>query len=187
MKRVDVMSKSIILLIMLSIVYTLIGMKLIFLAPILTVSIPYRFMKYKENNRYIQNRKILNGLFLFNLITFIGVMFITKKSSLDIFEIVINILITFIYFKVLCLMERKKVQIYENPEKLYQKINKKVDKLERVYKQTEELMEKSESENVKSSMRSKLINIKRKIDELKKQSLFIEQQINAKNNKSNNK
>ena len=54
-------------------------------------------------------------------------MFITKKSSLDIFEIVINILITFIYFKVLCLIERKKVQIYENPEKLYQKINKKVD------------------------------------------------------------
>ena len=188
MKRVDVMSKTIILLTMLSVVYALIYIKLIFLSPILTISIPYRFMKYKEENSYIQNKKILNNLFLFNLITFIGVIFITKKTSSVIFEIVINIFITFIYFKLLSAIERKRVDIYEDPNKLYEKITKKIAGLERLYKQTEELMENSENENLRSSMNSKLISIKYQIDELKKQASYIQQQIqygNDKNDKNN--
>ena len=188
MKRVDVMSKTIILLTMLSVVYALIYIKLIFLSPILTISIPYRFMKYKEENSYIQNKKILNNLFLFNLITFIGVIFITKKTSSVIFEIVINIFITFIYFKLLSAIERKRVDIYEDPNKLYEKITKKIAGLERLYKQTEELMENSENENLRNSMNSKLISIKYQIDELKKQASYIQQQIqygNDKNDKNN--
>ena len=185
MKRTDVISKTLALITMLSIIYALIDMKLIFLIPILTISIPYRFIKYKEENKYIKNRKVLNNLFLFNLITFIGTIVITKKSSADITEIVINILITFIYFRVLCILDRKKVKMYKNPKALYEKINKKINGLEKIYKQTEELMENSESENVRKSMESKLINIKYQIDELKKQASFIQQQIQSENDKNN--
>ena len=66
MRRVDLMSKTTTLVTMLSIVYALIDMKIIFLAPILTISIPYRFMKYKEEGKHTENRKILNNLLLFN-------------------------------------------------------------------------------------------------------------------------
>ena len=58
------MSKTTTLVTKVSIVYALIDMKIIFLAPILTISIPYRFMKYKEEGKHTENRKILNNLFI---------------------------------------------------------------------------------------------------------------------------
>ena len=109
MRRVDLMSKTTTLVTMLSIVYALIDMKIIFLAPILTISIPYRFMKYKEKERFNDNRKILNNLFLFNLITFIGVSAVTNRMSVDIFEIIVNIFITFAYFKILYIINKKNI------------------------------------------------------------------------------
>lgn len=187
MKRVDVMSRSTTLVTMLSIVYALIDMKLIFLAPILTISIPYRFMKYKEENKYIENIKMLSNLFLFNLIIFIGTMFVTKKISSDIIEIISNILITFIYFKIISTLEKKKMEIYKNPKKMYDKINIRISSLETLYKKTEELMKDAKDEKSRNSMETKLTTIKYKIDELKRQASIIEQKIKSQDNKDNNK
>ena len=125
MRRVDLMSKTTTLVTMLSIVYALIDMKIIFLAPILTISIPYRFMKYKEEGKHTENRKILNNLLLFNLIVFIGVTAITNRMSTDIFEIIVNIIITFIYFKVLSMIDKKRETLYNNPQMVNDKINER--------------------------------------------------------------
>lgn len=184
MRRVDVMSKSAALVTMISVVYALIDMKLIFLAPILTISIPYRFLKYKEDDKYVKNRKTLNNLFLFNLITFIGVCAVTNRISSDIFEIIANILITFIYFRILCAIEKKGMEVYSNPKKVYDKINKKINALEIMYKQTEELMNDAKNEKSRNSIEAKLTTIKYKIDELKRQASFVEKQIQSKNNKN---
>ena len=169
MRRVDVMSKSAALVTMISVVYALIDMKLIFLAPILTISIPYRFLRYKEDDKYVKNRKILNNLFLFNLIVFIGVCAVTNRISSDIFEIIANILITFVYFRILCAIEKKRVEIYSNPKKVYEKLSKKIDTLEMIYKKTEENIENAKSEKEKTSMENKLGAIRNQIDELKRQ------------------
>lgn len=185
MRRVDLMSRTINLVTMLSIVYALIDMKIIFLAPILTISIPYRFMKYKEEKRYNDNKKILNNLFLFNLITFIGVSVITNRMSSDIFEIIANLFITFVYFKILSIMDKKRAVLENNPQMVYDKINEKIDALEIIYKKTEENMQNAETEKAKTSMEAKLNAIRYKIDELKRQSDFIKAKIEAKNNNNN--
>ena len=204
MRRVDLMSKTTTLVTMLSIVYALIDMKIIFLAPILTISIPYRFMKYKEEGKHTENRKILNNLFLFNLIVFIGVTAITNRMSTDIFEIIVNIIITFIYFKVLSMIDKKRETLYNNPQMVYDKINEKINALEMMYEQTEgniigdwtiysvgggtiaeEGMRNAETEKARNSMEAKLNAIRYKIDELKRQSELIKAQIESKNNNKN--
>ena len=180
MRRVDVMSKSAALVTMISVVYALIDMKLIFLAPILTISIPYRFLRYKEDDKYVKNRKILNNLFLFNLIVFIGVCAVTNRISSDIFEIISNILITFVYFRILCAIEKKRVEIYSNPKKVYEKLSKKIDTLEMIYKKTEENIENAKSEKEKTSMENKLGAIRYQIDELKRQLELVKSKIESK-------
>ena len=180
MRRVDVMSKSAALVTMISVVYALIDMKLIFLAPILTISIPYRFLRYKEDDKYVKNRKILNNLFLFNLIVFIGVCAVTNRISSDIFEIIANILITFVYFRILCAIEKKRVEIYSNPKKVYEKLSKKIDALEMIYKKTEENIENAKSEKEKTSMENKLGAIRYQIDELKRQLELVKSKIESK-------
>lgn len=187
MRRVDLMSRSTILVTMLSVVYALIDMKIIFLAPILTISIPYRFMKYKEEGRYTENRKILNNLFLFNLIVFIGVSIITNRMSTEIFEIIANIMITFIYFKILSMIYKKREALYKNPKILYDKINNQINALEMMYEQTEEGMRNAETEKARNSMEVKLNTIRYKIDELKRQSELIKAQIESKNNNQKTK
>ncbi len=185
MRRVDLMSRTTTLVTMLSIVYALMDMKIIFLAPILTISIPYRFMKYKEEGRYTENRKILNNLFLFNLIVFIGVSAITNRMSIEVFEIIANIVITFIYFKVLYMIDKKREILYNNPQIVYDKINEKINTLEMMYEQTEEGMKNAETEKARTSMEAKLSAIRYKIDELKRQSEIIKAQIESKNNNKN--
>lgn len=187
MRRVDLMSRSTILVTMLSVVYALIDMKIIFLAPILTISIPYRFMKHKEEGRYTENRKILNNLFLFNLIVFIGVSIITNRMSTEIFEIIANIMITFIYFKILSMIYKKREALYKNPQILYDKINNQINALKVLYEQTEEGMRNAETEKARNSMEVKLNTIRYKIDELKRQSELIKAQIESKNNNQKTK
>lgn len=185
MRRVDLMKRTTTLVTILSIVYALIDMKLIFLAPILTISIPYRFMRYKEEEKYTENRKQLNNLFLFNLVTFIGVSAITNRMGADVFEIILNILISFAYFRILVMMDKKREALYNNPQKIYEKINEKIDALEMMYEQTEEGMKNAETEKAKTSMQAKLNAIRYKIDELKRQSELIKVQIESKNNNHN--
>lgn len=185
MIRIDVISKTLTLVNALSIVYALMDLKIIFLAPILTISVPYKFMKYKEDNKNKENKKILKNLFLFNLIIFIATIAITNKISLDIFEIISNIAISFIYFIILSVLDRKKEELYNNPQKLYDKINQRISSLETMYKQTEENMRNTENEKAKNSMQAKLSAIEYKIDQLKRQSDIIKTQIEAKNNNHN--
>src|SRR5699024_2083278 len=185
MRIVDLMNRTTALITMLSVVYAFIDQKIIFLAPILTISIPYRFMKYKEKERFNDNRKILNNLFLFNLITFIGVSAVTNRMSVDIFEIIVNIFITFAYFKILYIINKKKIELYNNPQMVYDKINKKIDKLEMEYEMIEENMKNDEREKDKKAMESKLNTIRYKVAELKRQSEIIKAQIEAKNNNHN--
>ena len=133
----------------------------------------------------IQCIKILNNLFLFNLIVFIGVTAITNRMSTDIFEIIVNIIITFIYFKVLSMIDKKRETLYNNPQMVYDKINEKINALEMMYEQTEEGMRNAETEKARNSMEAKLNAIRYKIDELKRQSELIKAQIESKNNNKN--
>ena len=93
MRRVDLMSKTTTLVTMLSIVYALIDMKIIFLAPILTISIPYRFMKYKEEGKHTENRKILNNLIARNW----RIKFIDKNLIIIVIPADIQSIITYFY------------------------------------------------------------------------------------------
>ncbi|MDU7536920.1 MAG: hypothetical protein E7K67_07965, partial [Peptostreptococcaceae bacterium] len=126
-----------------------------------------------------------NNLLLFNLIVFIGVIAITNRMSTDIFEIIVNIIITFIYFKVLSMIDKKREILYNNPQMVYDKINEKINALEMMYEQTEEGMRNAETEKARNSMEAKLNAIRYKIDELKRQSELIKAQIESKNNNKN--
>ena len=90
-------SRTITLLIILSVIYALLDTNIIYLAPIVTIIIPYKYMQEKDINKSKQNRRLLSNLFLFNILIFIGSMIIINKSSVAIIELVTNILITFIY------------------------------------------------------------------------------------------
>ena len=116
---------------------------------------------------------------------FIGVIAITNRMSTDIFEIIVNIIITFIYFKVLSMIDKKREILYNNPQMVYDKINEKINALEMMYEQTEEGMRNAETEKARNSMEAKLNAIRYKIDELKRQSELIKAQIESKNNNKN--
>ena len=88
MKRMDLANKTITLLIALSVMYAALEMNIVFLAPIITIAIPYNFMKYKEESKYNENRKILNNLLLFNLASFMFVSIISKNTNLIIFDMI---------------------------------------------------------------------------------------------------
>lgn len=105
--------------------------------------------------------------------------------STDIFEIIVNIIITFIYFKVLSMIDKKREILYNNPQMVYDKINEKINALEMMYEQTEEGMRNAETEKARNSMEAKLNAIRYKIDELKRQSELIKAQIESKNNNKN--
>ena len=47
---------------------------------------------------------------------FIGVSIITNRMSTEIFEIIANIMITFIYFKILSMIYKKREELYKNPQ-----------------------------------------------------------------------
>ena len=181
MKRVDLMSRATTLLTMLSIVYALIDMNIILLAPILTISIAYRFMKYKEKDKYIQNRKILNSLFIFNLVSFVGVALVTNRMSDSVIEIIGNILITFIYFVIISSIEKRREEAFKNPQIVYDKINNKINALEIMYKKTEENMNNATDENSKATMENKLNLIRHQIDDLKRQLELIKSKMESKN------
>lgn len=185
MKKIDATSRTATLLTIFSAMYALLDMNVMYLAPILTVVIPYKFMREKDESKTKENRKILNNLLLFNMIVFTGVMVVTNKSSFVIVEIITNILITFVYFKVISSLEKKKEDVFENPEAAYQKINKQIDALEIIYDKAKAEMENTENEKAKTSLQVKADTIKVKIDQAKQQLEFLEKQIELKNNNNN--
>ncbi|MBQ3420130.1 MAG: hypothetical protein IJH34_00365, partial [Romboutsia sp.] len=176
-------SRTITLLIILSVVYTILDTNIIYLLPIITIIIPYKFMQEKDLSKEKQNRRLLSNLFLFNILTFIGAMLITNKSSLAIIELVTNILITFVYYKIICSVEKKREDLINNPEKQYQKIKQKINVLETIYTKTEEELQKEQNEKKKVSLEAKLDAIKVNINQYKQKLEFIERQIELKKSK----
>ncbi|MGL5314983.1 MAG: hypothetical protein ACRC92_17150 [Peptostreptococcaceae bacterium] len=182
MKTLNSISRTTTLLMILSAMYAILDMNIIYLAPIVTIILPYRFMQEKDETKVKENRKILNNLFLFNMATFAGTMLITDKSSLPVVEVMTNILITFIYYKILGSMEKKREALLENPEAEYEKINQRISALEIIYIKAKEDMENEENEKRKSSSKAKVEALKMKIDQAKQQLDYIEKQIELKNN-----
>jgi len=176
-------SRTITLLIILSVVYAILDTNIIYLVPIITIIIPYKFMQEKDLRKEKQNRRLLNNLFLFNILTFIGAMLITNKSSLAIIELVTNILITFVYYKIICSVEKKREDLINNPEKQYEKIKQKINALEVIYTKTEEELQKEQNEKKKVSLEAKLDAIKVNINQYKQKLEFIERQIELKKSK----
>lgn len=182
MKTLNSISRTTTLLIILSVMYAILDMNIIYLAPLATIILPYKFMQEKDETKVKENRKILNNLFLFNMATFAGTMLITNKSSMPIVEVMTNILITFIYYKILSSMEKKRMALLENPEAEYEKINQRISALEIIYIKAKEEMENEENEKRKSSLQVKVEAIKKKIDQSKQQLDYIEKQIELKKN-----
>lgn len=173
------------LLTIFSVVYAILETNIAFLTPIITIAMPYKFMKYKDISKEKENKRILSNLFLFNLVSFVIAIAITKNMNLIILDLITNILISFIYYKILCFLDNKQERLYENPEVVYNKINKKIDMLEKLQNQTEELMENAKTEKDKLSIQSKLDSIQYKIDETKRQLIMLEKQVELKNNSRN--
>jgi hypothetical protein len=182
MKRMDLANKTITLLIALSVMYAALEMNIVFLAPIITIAIPYNFMKYKEESKYNENRRILNNLLLFNLVSFMFVSIISKNTNSTIFDMIINILVAFIYYKLVCLLQRKQENIYKNPEAIYEKLNKKIYILEKLSDKMEEDMENAKAEKDKISIKLKIDAINQKINQSKSQLEIIKMKIESKNN-----
>lgn len=181
MKRMDLTNKTITLLTVLSVISAISQMNIVFLAPIITIAIPYKFMKYKEESKYNENKKILNDLFLFNLLSFIVVSIISKNMNSTIRDIIVNILVAFIYYKLVFLLERKQENIYENPEAIYEKLNKKIYMLEKLSDKMEEEMENAKTEKDKTSIMLKIDAINQKINQSKSQLEIIKIKIESKN------
>lgn len=181
MKRLDLTNKTITLLTALSVISAVSQMNIVFLGPIITIAIPYKFMKYKEESKYNENKKILNNLFLFNLISFIVVSIISKNMNLTIRDIIINILVAFIYYKLVFLLERKQENMYKNPEAIYEKLNKKIYMLEKLSDKMEDEMENAKTEKDKASIMLKIDAINQKINQSKSQLEIIKMKIESKN------
>jgi len=182
MKRIDLTNKTITLLTALSVLYAVLKINIVFLAPIITIAIPYKFMKYKEESKYNENRKILNNLLLFNLASFMFVSIISKNTSLTIFDMIVNILVAFVYYNLVYLLQRKQENIYKNPEAIYEKLNTKIYMLEKLSDKMEEEMENAETEKDKTSIMLKIDAINQKISQSKSQLEIIKMKIESKNN-----
>lgn len=170
------------LLIVFSIVYALLEANIALIAPIITIVIPYRYLRYKDIMKTKENKKILSNLYIFNIISFIVAVIITKNINLTILDLMFNIFITFVYYKLLCFIDNKKYKlILENPEPMYEEINQKISVLEMLYNQTEELMENAETEKQRLSIKSRLEAINLKINDMKRQLEFLKKQVNTKN------
>lgn len=177
MKKVVSISKSIVLLVILSVVYAALEMNIIFLLPIITIALPFKFMSYKDDNKSRENKRILSNLYIFNIISFAIAIVATKQMNSLIFDLIFNIILCFIYYKLMTLIENKRDAVFRNPQAVYDKINKKIEVLESLYAQTEEGLNNTSDEKSKTVIEAKLTAIKIKIDDLKRQLEVIKTQV----------
>lgn len=185
MKKINEINKTMNLLITVSLIYAVIEMRLEFLAPIATIIIPYKFMKYKDNES-IRNDKLINNLFIFNLIVFLSVIFITKNVNHLVISIIANISIAFIYYKISYFVGINKKVMYEDPKLLYNELMKRVIILEKVYLNTEEEIRNAKTEKAKEDLMVRLNLIGAKIEEIRLHIKILDKQIKE-DNLDNNK
>lgn len=176
MKRIDITNKSISLLVALGVVFAILEKNIVFLSPIITIAIPYKFIKNKSNSKYSENKKILNDLFLFNIIVFIGSCIITKNISQELIDNITNIVVAFIYFKVIYLLEKKSEQ-NSNPKILYDKLMKTIYTLETMSTKMEEELRGTTNEKSKRNIQTKLDVIQQQLKQCKNQLEIVKTKI----------
>lgn len=164
-----------------SIIYAVFESNILFLTPVLTVLIPFRFMKSKETNSkaFLGNQKTLTRLLLFNFVCIELVSLVTQNSNFVTFNISVMMLIYLVYFKMLSINEKKFLEFKNDPKAVYEKMKIKIDSLESLYNQGLEEMENLTDEKSKKTMQHRLNKLNVKINTSKKQLAMIENMINS--------
>ncbi len=167
-----------------SIIYSIFESNILYLTPIITVLIPYHFMRNKEitDQSTLENQKTLSRLLLFNFICIELVSLTTQSGNFVTFNISVTMLIYFVYFKMLSSNEKKVLAFKKNPKVVYDKMKLKIDTLENIYRKGLNEMESTDDEKVKKSMQAKLDKLKIKINASKQQLDMIENIINSSEN-----
>lgn len=165
-------------------IYAIFEGNVLFLTPIVTVLLPFKFMKNKGDteNDYINNQKTLSRLLLFNFICIELVSLLTQNGNFTTFNLSVMTLIYFVYFKMLVSNERKVLAFKNNPQAVYDKMKLKIDTLEDLYNKILNDMENTSDEKLKKSMELKLNKLNMKIDSSKKQLDMISAVIDSNEN-----
>lgn len=166
------------------IIYSIFESNVLYLTPIITILIPYNFMKNKASTdeALLENQKTLSRLLLFNFICIELVSLATQNVNSVVFNISVTMLIYLVYFKMLSTSEKKVLAFKNNPKVVYDKMKLKIDTLEDIYIKGLVEMESAEDEKVKKSMQAKLDKLKIKINASKQQLDMIENIINSSEN-----
>ncbi|EQK42854.1 hypothetical protein [Paraclostridium bifermentans] len=167
-----------------SVIYSIFESNILYLTPIITVLIPYQFMRNKEvtDQSTLENQKTLSRLLLFNFICIELVSLTTQSGNFVTFNISVTMLIYFVYFKMLSSNEKKVLAFKNNPKVVYDKMKLKIDTLENIYQKGLNEMESTDDEKVKKSMQAKLDKLKIKINASKQQLDMIENIIDSSEN-----
>lgn len=167
-----------------SVIYSIFESNILYLTPIITVLIPYQFMRNKEvtDQSTLENQKTLSRLLLFNFICIELVSLTTQSGNFVTFNISVTMLIYFVYFKMLSSNEKKVLAFKNNPKVVYDKMKLKIDTLETIYQKGLNEMESTDDEKVKKSMQAKLDKLKIKINASKQQLDMIENIIDSSEN-----
>ncbi|KGJ49641.1 hypothetical protein [Paraclostridium dentum] len=167
-----------------SVIYSMFESNILYLTPIITVLIPYQFMRNKEvtDQSTLENQKTLSRLLLFNFICIELVSLTTQSGNFVTFNISVTMLIYFVYFKMLSSNEKKVLAFKNNPKVVYDKMKLKIDTLENIYQKGLNEMESTDDEKVKKSMQAKLDKLKIKINASKQQLDMIENIIDSSEN-----
>ena len=167
-----------------SVIYCIFESNILYLTPIITVLIPYQFMRNKEvtDQSTLENQKTLSRLLLFNFICIELVSLTTQSGNFVTFNISVTMLIYFVYFKMLSSNEKKVLAFKNNPKVVYDKMKLKIDTLENIYQKGLNEMESTDDEKVKKSMKAKLDKLKIKINASKQQLDMIENIIDSSEN-----
>ncbi|MDU3804486.1 hypothetical protein [Paraclostridium bifermentans] len=167
-----------------SAIYSIFESNILYLTPIITVLIPYQFMRNKEvtDQSTLENQKTLSRLLLFNFICIELVSLTTQSGNFVTFNISVTMLIYFVYFKMLSSNEKKVLAFKNNPKVVYDKMKLKIDTLENIYQKGLNEMESTDDEKVKKSMQAKLDKLKIKINASKQQLDMIENIIDSSEN-----
>lgn len=178
MKIINAVDRTIIFLFSISLIYALLDAEILMLTPLLTIILPHKLLR--ENS---EDKKTLRNLIIFNLITFLSISTVLNKTSLAIFEMITNLVVVFVYFLISISIEKQNEEIKKNPEKLYEKLNRKIISLEKMKEKIDESIKDEKDEKIKDSMISKKNIIDDKIYELKSELDNIKKRIELKNKK----
>ncbi|MCU9813453.1 hypothetical protein [Paraclostridium sp. AKS81] len=143
-----------------SVIYSMFESNILYLTPIITVLIPYQFMRNKEvtDQSTLENQKTLSRLLLFNFICIELVSLTTQSGNFVTFNISVTMLIYFVYFKMLSSNEKKVLAFKNNPKVVYDKMKLKIDTLENIYQKGLNEMESTDDEKVKNQCKLNLIS-----------------------------